>query len=169
MAGPPASNFLHWNKDRASVARNSAARHPCAGGPHATDFDARARPAARPWHTAVDTGRAAAPAPLRWLQSAFPPGWIHRDTAQALLDAAQVFKLGPGPLALSPRDHPPAWWLVADGRIVAGDTGAQGGLVESRLVEAGKSGSTRSAAGPWPTTSRLCANDKAYNRVTDFE
>lgn len=43
-----------------------------------------------------------------------------------------------GPLALSPRDHPPAWWLVADGRIVAGDTGAQGGLVESRLVEAGK-------------------------------
>ena len=74
-----------------------------------------------------------------------------------------------GPLALSPRDHPPAWWLVADGRIVAGDTGAQGGLVESRLVEAGKSGSTRSAAGPWPTTSSLCANDKAFNRVTDFE
>ena len=73
-----------------------------------------------------------------WLQSAFPPGWIHRETAQALPDAAQAFKLAPGPLALSPRDHPPAWWLVADGRIVAGDTGAQGGLVESRLVEAGK-------------------------------
>lgn len=114
------------------MARNSAAGHPCAGGPHATDFDARARPAARPWHTA------AVPAPLRWLRSAVPPGWIHRETAQALPDAAQVFKLAPGPLALSPRDHPPAWWLVADGRIVAGDTGAQGGLVESRLVEAGK-------------------------------
>lgn len=94
-------------------------------------------PPTSPWHTA-DTGRAAAPAPLRWLQAAFPPGWIHRETAQVLLDSARVFKLDAGPLALSPREHPPAWWLVADGRIVAGDTGAQGGLVESRVVEAGQ-------------------------------
>ncbi len=96
------------------------------------------RPPASPWHSAADTGRPAANAPLRWLQAAFPPGWIHRDTAQVLLDAVQVFKLSPGPLALSPRDHPPAWWLVTDGRIVAGDSGTQGGLVESRLIEAGQ-------------------------------
>ena len=69
---------------------------------------------------------------------AFPPGRIHHETAQALPDATQVFKLGPGPRALSPPDHPPAWWLVADGRIVAGDTGARSGLVERRLVEAGQ-------------------------------
>ena len=96
------------------------------------------RPPASPWHGSADRGRAAAASPLRWLQSAFLPCWVPRDTAQALLDAARVFKLAPGPLALSPRDHPPAWWLVAEGRIVAGDTGAQGGLLESRVVEAGQ-------------------------------
>ena len=96
------------------------------------------RPPASPWHSTADPGRVAAQAPLRLMQSAFPPCGMHRDTAQTLLDATQVFKLDPGPLTLSPRHHPPAWWLVADGRVVAGDTVAQGGLVESRVVEAGQ-------------------------------
>jgi CRP/FNR family transcriptional regulator, dissimilatory nitrate respiration regulator len=99
---------------------------------------AATRPPAQPWHAAAGTGPAPDPAPLRRLQAAFPSCWLHRDTAQALLDAVRVHTLAPGPLTLSPRDQPPAWWLVADGRIVAGDTGAQGALVESRVVEAGQ-------------------------------
>ena len=96
------------------------------------------RPPASPWQARSHADPAAMQAPWRRLQSAFPGGPIDRDTAQALLDAVQVFKLDPGPLTLSPRLHPPAWWLVAEGRIVAGDTGAQGALVESRVVEAGQ-------------------------------
>lgn len=92
---------------------------------------------ALPWRQAPG-GTTTMATKLSLLRAAFGPGTLRDGTALALLDAAQVFHLDPGALALSPRQRPPAWWLVADGRIVAGNPGARGDLVESRVVEAGQ-------------------------------
>lgn len=119
---------------------------PCSAAPHL------------PFHRAVVDTRGPAPAGPARLQAAFAPAVLCRDTAQRLLDSVQVHALPAGPIDWPMTGHAPAWWLVAQGRIVVGTPCAQGTLVDGRAVESGQWLDVASAwSAPRATESAACS------------
>lgn len=83
--------------------------------------------------------RGAAPCPrIQLLHAAFPPARLQPATAERLAAALQPHLLPQGLVRSAPPDFAPSWWLVAEGRIVVGRPGEDGGLVENRIVERGQ-------------------------------
>lgn len=110
------------------------------------------------FHLAVVDERASAPVGLARLQAAFAPAVLCRDTAERLLDSVQVHALPAGPIDWPMTGHAPAWWLVAQGRIVVGTPCAQGTLVDGRVVESGQWLDVASAwSAPRTTESAACS------------
>lgn len=102
--------------------------------------------------------RSAAPARLRRLQAAFAPAVLCRDTAERLLDSVQVHALPAGPMDWPMTGQAPAWWLVAQGRLVVGTPCPQGTLVDGRVVESGQWLDVASAwSAPGATESAACS------------
>lgn len=95
---------------------------------------------------------------LSRLQAAFAPAVLCRDTAERLLDSVQVHALPAGPIAWPITGQAPAWWLVAQGRLVVGTPCAQGTLVDGRVVESGQWLDVASAwSAPRATESAACS------------
>lgn len=95
------------------------------------------RPEARRWKAA--TGRrpvVLSGVPL--LRGAFAPCEPAPATLERLASALRLHVLPKGAIAAMPDKHPPSWWLVAEGRVVVGRIGADGGLVENRVLGPGQ-------------------------------
>lgn len=105
----------------------SSAPRPPSPGP------ACARP--RPPTAAPATGLRA---DAQLLRLAFAPSGLRQASLERLAAALQPHLLSPGLVRGAPPAFPPAWWLVAEGRIVVGRPGEDGGLVENRIVERGQ-------------------------------
>ncbi|MFT4268022.1 MAG: Crp/Fnr family transcriptional regulator [Xenophilus sp.] len=91
-----------------------------------------ARPAAWPHRQTTRT------AAQQLLHGAFAPAALQRATLERLAAALEMHTLPQGLVREAPLGFAPSWWLVAEGRIVVGRPGEDGGLVENRIVERGQ-------------------------------